>query len=168
MATKPKPSQATFSIEAQGINRLKKMMRVLSEPDAPFIKDALKRVARQVIADAQGYAKGHYKGGFVFGGIKRSGANVRALVRNTEAGATSFEFGREVYYRGYTGRKMRSGQRFHSPKGGQKMEPMLGVIHGDAAIGKNQAFFEQEMQQAVNAEWERLAAGPDVDDGGDA
>lgn len=152
---------ASWGIEIDGVTNLKRALRVLAEPDAPFLRSALEESGQLLRAAAARRAPGRIAAAVRFTGVKGKGAGLRATIDVRHPGARSMEFGREMYYRGFTGRQQKAtGRKFRvGPGRGQPARPYLGVIKGNAAIAEVEDRVRQLLAEAFEREWERIAVG---------
>ena len=157
-------ASARIDIRLEGANRLKRAMRLLSEAEAPFLKAALEESGELLAGEAEGRGPGRIGRSVSFVGVRGTGGALRSLSRATHPGARSMEFGRTTYYRGFTGRNQKSGTKFKAARG-QKARPFAGIKNGNAALGAVKPRVEALLSEAIAAEWERVARGPDTDGG---
>lgn len=153
----------TWGIQIEGAGALKKALRVLGETEAPFLKAALDESGKLLEDAAARRAKGGIAGGVSFRGVRGKGGGLRAVVNIKHPGARSMEFGRFNYYRGFRGRDVKTtGHKFHvGPGKGQRPQPFLGIVKGDAAIAEVQQPVTEKLQKAFADEWERIGAEGD-------
>lgn len=144
-----------WGIQVDGAANLQKALRVLAEPDAPYLRDALEDVGRSLAREAASRAPGGIGRAVQFVGVKGKANALRSMVQIKHPGSRSMEFGRQYYYRGYTGRRVKSGQRFRSNPG-QPARPYIGIVRGDAAMGAIEADAQRKIADAIEAEWERI------------
>ena len=148
-----------WKIDVDGVTELRKALRVLAERDAPYLRAALEESGRELEHAAERRTHASIASTIDFAGVKGTGTGLRAVVRIRHPGGRSREFGRSFYYRDYTGRQQRAtGRRFRSSPG-QRAEPYLGIVRGDAAIAEVAGSIERRLGAAINAEWERIGAG---------
>lgn len=150
----------TLRIEVEGVKELTRALKVLQDPDLPFLKPALERAGRLLAAEGARRA-GAIGGAVDFEGVKGTAlGTVRAVVRVKHPAGTSFEFGRTHYYRGYTGRNQRSGRKV-KVTGGMKPRPFLGIKYEQqsGAIAASRGEIEDMLGDAFAAEWDRIGAG---------
>lgn len=150
----------SLRIELEGVTELQRALKVLSDPDLPFLRPALERSGQLLAAEGARRA-GKIGGAVDFDGLKgKTVGTVRAVVRVKHPAGTSFEFGRTHYYRGYKGRDQRSGQKV-KVAGGMKPRPFLGIKYERAsgAIAATREPIEGMLSAAFSAEWDRIGAG---------
>ena len=145
-----------WGIQVEGATALKRALRVLSETDAPFLREALTESGQLLRGAAARRAPGGIANKVDFVGVKGSGGTLRALIQIKHPGGMAMEFGRSLYYRGFTKRRMKAtGRRFRASPG-QKARPYLGITKGDAAIGEVGERIKRLILQAIQDEWERI------------
>lgn len=149
----------SLRIQVEGVTQLKKALKVLGDPDLPFIKPALEK-AGQMLAQEGARRAGKIGGAVAFTGLKGDAlGSVRAVVAVKHPAGTSFEFGRTHYYRGYTGRKQKSGAKFTVPAGGgMKPRPYLGIKFDQqsGAIAATREPIGELLGEAFSKEWDRI------------
>lgn len=149
--------QATVSIQVTGATKLQKALRILAEPDAPFLRAAMTDAGQMLDNAASSRGKGGIGSAVQFAGVSGKSNGLRALIKVKHPGAKAMEFGRTKYYRGYTGRRQRSGQQFRS-RPGQKANPYIGIVKGDAAIAAVGPQIRRLFTEAIDREWDRIGA----------
>ena len=168
---------AKWSVQIDGAGTLQKALRVLAEPDAPFLREGLEKAGHVLAGEASSRAPGGIARSVSFVGIKGNASNLRAVVSIKHAGARSMEFGRVWYYRkaerkgpagignnrpgSKRGRgSMKKQWRFRVPAGhGQQARPYLGIINGGGAIGASQDKVREILSDAIEREWNRITSG---------
>lgn len=149
----------TLRVEIEGVNQLKRALKVLADPDLPFIKPALED-SGELLAREAGRRAGKIGRAVGFAGL-RGGAlgSVRAVVEIKHPAGASFEFGRSHYYTGYTGRNQKSGQKV-KVSGGMKPRPFLGIKYDTqgGAIEATREEIGEMLTRAFYLEWERIGA----------
>lgn len=167
-------SGATWSVEVTGTTQLKRAFRVLAEPDAPFLREALAAAGRILEHEAASRAPGGIAKGIGFSGVRGVGASLRAVISIKHPGARSMEFGRVWYYHqvgaGVSGmgnnrpgsKRVKGSMKTKGTKyrasPGQKAKPFLGVKDGGHAIGASKDRVVALIGEAFEREWERLGA----------
>lgn len=154
------PGTASIKIEVgDDTLRLQKALRVLAEPDAPYLRNGLERAGRLLERATESRAPGSIAATVDFAGVKGKPWGMRATVVVKHRGAKAREFGRQTYYRGYTGRRMKAtGTPFKAGRGGQKPEPFVGIVKGNAALGAVEGDVREILATAIEAEWSRVGA----------
>lgn len=154
------PGTASIKIEVtKDTLRLQKALRVLAEPEAPYLRNGLDRAGRLLERATESRAKGGIAATVAFAGVKGKSYGLRATVVVKHPGAKAREFGRQTYYRGFTGRRMKAtGTAFKAGRGGQKAKPFVGIVKGDQAIGAVQPQVREILADAIAAEWGRIEA----------
>lgn len=148
----------TWKVEVTGAGSLQKALRVLAEEDAPFLRDALELGGRDLANAVVRHAPGGMATKTTFAGVKGKANGLRAVVLVKHRGAKAREFGRKFYYRGFTDRRMKAtGQRFRAARG-QRAQPIIGIVKGDAAIGAVGAQVRGRLVDAIHLEWSRIGA----------
>lgn len=153
---------ASIRIELDGktAGNLSKALRVLAEPDAPHLREALEEGGQMLAGATRSRAKGRIAGSVQFAGVKGKAHLMRATVVVKHPGAKPAEFGRQTYYRGFTGRRQKAtGTPFKAGRGGQKAQPFVGIVKGGAALGAVEPRVRQLLTSAVSKEWDRLGGG---------
>lgn len=157
-------------IETQGVRELKAVFKQLGREDAPFLKDALRKVGYRLFFAthrAAASAADSFADSVVNEGVKGKGINLRAVVAVTHEGAKPMEFGRVWYYRAYTKRQMKSGIRFRVGDGkGQQARPYLGIIKGTGVALEVKDDAVNLIEKAVEDEFESLCVAYGVSDRG--
>lgn len=147
----------TLRIEIDGVNQLKRALKVLSDPDLPFIRPALED-AGELLAREAGARAGKIGRAVGFAGL-RGGAlgTVRAVVEIRHPAGASFEFGRSHYYTGYTGRNQKSGRKVRV-SGGMKPRPYLGIKYDTegGAVAATRDEIGELLSRAFSLEWDRI------------
>lgn len=167
-----------IGVEVQGVKRLNRIARVLSEKDLPFLDEALREAGDTLAAAIRSRAPSGTGRHVDRGAIKGSGAGRRIEVNVEHVAGKSFEFGKQ-YGHHFVGnnspgqkRKKRTkaakkAARFHLGRGrGFKAEPYVGVLahYGKGRPGALQAVDEKVQQilaDGIEREITRLAEGPD-------
>jgi len=149
---------ASVKIEVSGALQLQKALRILAEPDAPYLRAAMTQGGQLLDRAASSRAKGGIASAVQFAGVSGKANGLRALVKVKHPGAKPMEFGRTKYYRGWTGRKQRSGTAFRASPG-QRAQPFIGIKQGNAAIGAVGPQIRELFTVAVEREWERIGTG---------
>lgn len=156
---------AKTGIVVTGIKPLAAALRVLGETEAPHLVEALTEGGQMLHRAARSRARGGIGAQMEAVGVRGKGGAIRYVIRSRHPGARSMEFGRIWFYRGYTGRNVKSGTRFKVGalgSAGQHPRPYLGVVRGDAAIGETSEPIARLLLQAIEAEWERIGAAGDT------
>lgn len=147
-----------WRIDVEGVTELSRALRVLAEPDAPYLREALAESGRELEHAAERRTHPSIASTIDFAGVKGTRAGLRAVVRIKHPGGRSMEFGRQFYYRDFTGRQQRAtGRRFRSSPG-QRAKPYLGIVKGDAAIAETAGSIAKRLGAAIEREWERIGA----------
>lgn len=151
------PGTASINIEVHGdVKRLKRALRVLAEGDAPYLREALEQGGHDLEGAVESRATGRLSGTVQFAGVKGKANTLRALVLVRHEAAKVREFGRNFFYRGYTGRAQKAtGNRFRSNRG-IPPKPFVGIVKGDHAIGAVAPRIRQRLETAIDREWTRL------------
>ncbi len=154
------PGAASIKIEvSQDTARLQKALRVLAEPEAPYLTNAMDRAGRLLERASESRAKGGIAAKIEFAGVKGKPYGLRATVVVKHPGAKPMEFGRQTYYRGFTDRRMKAtGTPFKAGRGGQKADPYIGIVNGDAALGAVGGQVREIIAEGISAEWARIEA----------
>lgn len=161
-----------IQVEVEGIAELKAIFRELGQTDAPFLKKGLEKIANGLLFPAVRAAASSAAASFGATvkneGVKGKGLGLRAVVSVGHPGARSMEFGRVWYYRGYRGRRQKaSGIRFRVGEGrGQKARPYLGILKGPGIADTIGDAANAILEQAVEAEYERLCVVKGIADRG--
>ncbi len=151
---------ASVDIEVRGARSLIRALRLMQDVEAPFVREAMEESGQLLTGAARGRAPGGIAQTVDFIGVRGSGARIRATVKVRHPGAKSMEFGRRKYYRGFTGRRQRSGQAFQASPG-QRARPFVGIRRGDAAVGAVKNDVGRKLIQAYEREWARVAGRGD-------
>lgn len=139
--------------------RLERALRVLSDEDAPFLRVALEESGQELAGASRSRAPGGIAGAVQFAGVKGRSNRLRATVVVKHPAAKAMEFGRQTYYRGFTGRRMKAtGSPFKAGRGGQKAQPYIGIVKGNAAIGAVGPGVRLRLERAIAQEWDRIAS----------
>ncbi|PKN81534.1 MAG: hypothetical protein CVU47_06360 [Chloroflexi bacterium HGW-Chloroflexi-9] len=148
------------SVDARRLNRA---LQVLAEPDAPFLRQALEESGRELASAAASRAPGSIASTVAFAGVKGRANRLRATVVVKHPAAKAREFGRQTFYRSYEDRRMKAtGVPFKAGRRGQKAQPFIGIVKGNAAIGAVGPGVRQRLERAVTQEWDRIAAEGDA------
>jgi hypothetical protein len=91
----------SWGVKLEGVSTLNKALRVLQEPEAPFLKEALTKSGKLLQHAAMSRAPGGIAQKVDFVGIRGSGGGIRALIKIDHPGGRSMEFGRIWYYRAW-------------------------------------------------------------------
>lgn len=148
---------SVVSIEVTGAVQLQKALRILAEPDAPYLRQAMTQAGQTLDRAASSRGKGGIGSAVQFAGVQGKANGLRALIKVKHPGAKPMEFGRTKYYRGYTGRSQKSGTSFRA-RPGQKPDPFIGIVKGDAAIGAVGPQIRTLFTTAIDREWNRIGA----------
>lgn len=144
-----------LKVHVEGIDRLKRIFRRISESDAPYLKAALHEGG--LVLQREGSRRTHpsiaQSVELKMRGTKA--ATFKAAVIFKHRGAKSREFGRKYYYRRFTKRRQKSGERFASNPG-QTAQPFLGIVHGGGAIEASAPRIKELLTVAIDKEWDRL------------
>lgn len=146
---------AAVRIEITGQRALARAMKAVGDTDAPFLNHALLESADDAAGETRSRGPGSIGSAVSIVGLRGSGISKRAVVSVKHPGAASMEFGRTLYYAGYTGRKQKSGYKRKVSKG-QQAKPFIGVVKGDAAMGASRDRIVMRIMHAFELEWERL------------
>lgn len=160
---KARGGRSSFGVTVR-IEGLQTVQRALKEMggDAPFLRAALERIGEKLAGAVRAVVPyPSYKVGAPK--VKGKSPALRVVVPVDHPGARSMEFGRSYYYRGYSGRAMKSGYKFKSSPG-QMARPYLGIVKGNSVAESVRGYAEGEMLKAYEQEWDRLTAnaGEDV------
>lgn len=150
---------ASIKIELDGktAGNLNKALRVLAEPDAPHLREALAEGGQLLASATRTRAMGRIAGSVMFAGVKGKAHTLRATVTVKHPGAKPAEFGRQTYYRGFTNRRQKAtGTPFKAGRGGQKAQPYVGIVKGDAALGAVGPQVRTILERSIAQEWERI------------
>lgn len=147
-----------WTIEIDGASRLLAKLQVLGETDAPYLRAALEEGGQLLRGAAEAHSPASFHPKFKGPTIRPYSGSLRAIVSIRHPAVRSMEFGRFNYYRGYTGRAMKSsGHKFHVAAGrGQRPKPIFGIVNGDGAVGAVGDKVEVLLREAIAKEWERL------------
>lgn len=114
-----------------------------------------------------GKRAGDYFARVALGNNRLSGVHARVQPRKAGSARVVFsghpamkseEFGRVMYYRGYTGRNVRSGVKFRSSRG-YRARPFIGVVKGDKAIRESRPGIEKIFGEGLVSAASRLFGG---------
>lgn len=154
------PGAASIKIEVSpDTAKLQKALRILAEPEAPYLTNAMERAGQTLARASRSHAQGGIASAVQFAGVKGKAWGLRATVTVKHPGAKPMEFGRQTYYRGFTGRRMKAtGTPFKAGRGGQKAQPFIGIVQGDAALGVVEDDVRRILADGIAAEWSRIAA----------
>lgn len=149
---------SSWGITVEGLPQLRRAFKALEEfDDLPYARAALERVQDMAVREINQRAPGSLKGKATGYAIKGEGTSMKAPVRVAHPAAKSTEFGREWWYRGFTGRaQKRTGKRFKSSPG-LPARPFIGIKAGGHAIGAIAPKAAEIMAEALAKEWQRLA-----------
>ncbi len=161
---------AKWGIQVDGANELKRALKAVGETDAPFLREALGKVAADLAGHARGGATGGIGAAISTRPVVGKGATLRAPLSIKHPGARSMEFGRQWYYQARSpmagignnrgsarrakGSVIRGSSRVRRP--GQRARPFLGIVGGGGAIGATQHQAREIISTAIRNEWERL------------
>lgn len=152
----------TVGIEVSGAKALTKALKTLGQKNAPFLRLAFAVLGHQFATEVEHRAQGGIARTVAFAGVKGGGARVSAVVKVSHPGAASMEFGRTLYYEGYTDRHMKATGRKKRASRGQRPQPYMGVIRGDQAIGVMTPRAKAFLERAIEAEWDLITAAGDA------
>lgn len=129
----------------------KELMRALKavggEVEAPEVKSGVDRAGQILSDETSRRGKGGIGRAVTYGGVKGPLTSLRAVGRVKHPGSRSMEFGRKYW-------PVNGSRRRHDP--GQRPNPYLGVVKGDAAIGAVRGRVQDILLAAYAAEWERI------------
>lgn len=147
-------SGVRLEVDKKSLNNLQRACKLLGDGEMPFLVNAFERVGREFVEEVRRRAKGGIANRVEFRGVSKGRGNVVARGRVVHPGSRSMEFGRQYYYFGYTGRRMKSGRKRQvSP--GQIARPYVGIVNGDAATAAVAPRARAIIAEAVSAEWKR-------------
>ena len=165
LARRPKSGQIQIrlQIEEGELRRVRRQLRALGT-DSPEIREAFERAVDEVLVPALRSASP----GSMGSRIKRDkvsraslGTAPRVTVRINHPGAAAYEFGRRIWYRGWTGRARGKGsiialggRPFRSSRG-QPARPWIGIKGGGALAAARPALIEA-VERGIEQTWERL------------
>lgn len=171
-------STASWSVQLEGAGTLQKALRILAEPDAPYLRDGLEKAGHVLAGEVSSRAPGGIARTVSFVGIRGNAANLRAVISVKHPGARPMEFGRVWYYRkasrkgapegignNRAGSKrgrgsMKKQYRYHVAAGrGQKARPYMGIVDGGGAIAASAERVRKILSDAIEREWDRVTAG---------
>lgn len=154
--------QASFGVEFKNINRFKRAMKLIGDGDAPYLRAALNDAGEIADDEVSHFAPGALASAVAFTGVKGSGANSKAVIKVRHPGARPMEFGRTMYYRGWTGKprgrgyiKGHGGTKFKVARG-QAARPYVGLRNKDKAIESMSPKVTKMLGEAVQKEWARV------------
>lgn len=167
---------AQWSVQLDGAGTLQKALRVLAEPDAPFLREGLEKAGQVLAGEVGRRAPGGIARTVSFVGVKGNAANLRALISVRHPGARSMEFGRVWYYRKASRSSAPAGIGNNRPGSkrarssmkrqfkfradpGQRAKPFMGVKDGDGAIGASQERVKAILSDAIEKQWNRITSG---------
>lgn len=168
-----KPSgTASVKIQVSGARRLQRAMEVLGQTDAPFIREALLDVGREMTGAIRAFGRPSVTRVIEVGEVRPRGAGSTLPMAVVHPAAAVLEFGRQWWYRGRGdgrignnrgGSKRRKGVfkrygeriKYHP---GMPARPYVGIVAGGHAIGTVQPFAHQRFLEAFEREWARLTA----------
>lgn len=163
-----------FGIQVEGLDALKRALKLFDEPNPPFLRAALQE-AQMIVADAaEARAPGGIKKSLFVRPLRGKGAMTMAPITIKHPGARSMEFGRVWYYKARPGTEGKIGNNRPGSKrqkrsivaastkvrrSGQKARPYIGIVNRDQAIGATHDKVQELLRDAVAKEWARLAEG---------
>lgn len=149
--------QEAWKVEIEGRKELARALKVLQEKELPFLKPALAE-SGEILSSEGARRAGKIGAAVKFGGVKgNTVGGVKAVVKVDHPAGKSFEFGRQYYYRGYTGGNQKSGTKFKAA-GGMRPRPFLGIKHdqGSGAIAASKDRVVDLLSKAIDQEWNRI------------
>lgn len=145
--------QASIKVEVSGLAPLTKGLKAVGDMDAPYLRQAWANVGEYFAEEIRHRGPGAML--VQAKGVRGKGTKLSAPVTIKWPGIRPMEFG--DYY-GHRGHK---DSEYHAYPRGQRPKPIVGVIHGDLAVGATMAWAVTTVGDAVKAEWERLASSPE-------
>lgn len=158
--SKRRSGTSSIYMEVEGQADIQRALRVLAEPEAPFLSAALGESGVLLRDAARTRTHPSIAAKLDFVGVKGKAGALRALVQTKHPGSRSREFGRVWYWTAYHGHKPKTGGG-HKEKvsKGQKAQPYMGIIKGDGAIGAVKEEVQQKLSTAFEKEWDRITSG---------
>jgi len=155
--------QIRLQLEEGELRRVRRQLRALGT-DSPEIRGAFERAIDEVLVPAlKAAAPGSMGSRIKRGAVSRAsrGTAPRVTVRINHPGAAAYEFGRQIWYRGWTGRargkgsvRALGGRPFRSRRG-QPERPWIGIKGGGALAAARPALIEA-VERGIEQTWERL------------
>lgn len=152
-----------LQIEEGELKRVRKQLRALGT-DSPEIRGAFERAVDDVLIPAlRSAAPGSMGRKIKRGAVSRAsgGTAPRVTLNIRHPGAASYEFGRQIWYRGWKGRargkgsvRALGGRPFRSRRG-QPERPWIGIKGGGALAAARPALIEA-VERGIEQTWERL------------